>query len=119
LLHNHPHISSGAGKIGQKWPQYKGLSGVGLSIKKIAVICDVLYKSLISVTVYSKHYKKQTPDSSTQHTLHSNTTDIIKTPATSDYDGGLQHKKLPPQQEHSRQPQPTNQTKPQVTSDFQ
>jgi hypothetical protein len=26
LLHNHPHLSSGAGTIGQKWPQYKGLS---------------------------------------------------------------------------------------------
>jgi hypothetical protein len=26
LFHNHPHLSSGAGTIGQKWPQYKGLS---------------------------------------------------------------------------------------------
>jgi hypothetical protein len=24
LLHNHPHLSSGAGKIGHKWLQYKG-----------------------------------------------------------------------------------------------
>jgi hypothetical protein len=23
LLHNHPHLSSGAGTIGQKWPQYQ------------------------------------------------------------------------------------------------
>jgi hypothetical protein len=44
--------------------------------------------------------------------LGSNTTDVMKTPATNDHDGGLQNKKLPPQQEHSRQPQPTNQTKP-------
>jgi hypothetical protein len=35
LLHNHPHLSSGAGTIGQKWPQYKGLSPTPLSIKKI------------------------------------------------------------------------------------
>jgi hypothetical protein len=31
LHHNHPHPSSGAGTIGQKWPQYKGLT-----IKKFA-----------------------------------------------------------------------------------
>jgi hypothetical protein len=35
LLHNHPHLSSGAGTIGQKWPQYKGLSPTQLAIKKI------------------------------------------------------------------------------------
>jgi hypothetical protein len=34
LLHNHPHLSSGAGTIGQKWPQYKGLSSTPLAIKK-------------------------------------------------------------------------------------
>jgi hypothetical protein len=34
LLHNHPNLSSGAGKIGQKWPQYKGLSLTPLAIKK-------------------------------------------------------------------------------------
>jgi hypothetical protein len=34
LLHNHPHLSSGAGTIGQKWPQYKGLSPNPLAIKK-------------------------------------------------------------------------------------
>jgi hypothetical protein len=36
LLHNHPHllVSSGAGKIGQKWPQYKGLDPTPLPIKK-------------------------------------------------------------------------------------
>jgi hypothetical protein len=33
LLHNHPHLSSGAGTIGQKWPQYKGLSPTPLAIK--------------------------------------------------------------------------------------
>jgi hypothetical protein len=35
LLHNHPHLSSGAGIIGQKRPQYKGLSPTPLAIKKI------------------------------------------------------------------------------------
>jgi hypothetical protein len=35
LLHIHPHLSSGAGTIGQKWPQYKGLSPTPLAIKKI------------------------------------------------------------------------------------
>jgi hypothetical protein len=35
LLHNHPHLSSGAGAIGQKWPQYKGLSPTALAINKI------------------------------------------------------------------------------------
>jgi hypothetical protein len=34
LLHNHPHQSSGAGTIGQKWPQYKGLSPTPLALKK-------------------------------------------------------------------------------------
>jgi hypothetical protein len=34
LLHNHAHLSSGAGTIGQKWPQYKGLSPTPTSIKK-------------------------------------------------------------------------------------
>jgi hypothetical protein len=33
-LHTHPHLSSGAGTIGQKWPQYKGLSPTPLAIKK-------------------------------------------------------------------------------------
>jgi hypothetical protein len=35
LLHNQPHLSSGAGTIGQKWPQYKGLSPTPLAVKKI------------------------------------------------------------------------------------
>jgi hypothetical protein len=35
LLHNHPHLSSGAGTIGQKWQQYKALSPTPLAIKKI------------------------------------------------------------------------------------
>jgi hypothetical protein len=34
LLYNHHHLSSGAGTIGQKWPQYKGLSPTPLAIKK-------------------------------------------------------------------------------------
>jgi hypothetical protein len=34
LLHNHSRLSSGAGTIGQKWPQYKGLSPTPLAIKK-------------------------------------------------------------------------------------
>jgi hypothetical protein len=34
LLHNHPHLSSGASTIGQKWSQYKGLSPTPLTIKK-------------------------------------------------------------------------------------
>jgi hypothetical protein len=33
LLHNHPHLSSGADTIGQKCPQYKGLSPTPLAIK--------------------------------------------------------------------------------------
>jgi hypothetical protein len=33
LLHNHPHLSSGAGAISQKWPQYKGLSPTPLALK--------------------------------------------------------------------------------------
>jgi hypothetical protein len=33
-LHNHPHLSSRAGTIGQKWPLYKGLSPTPLAIKK-------------------------------------------------------------------------------------
>jgi hypothetical protein len=36
LLHNHPHLSSGPGTIGQKWPQYKGRSPTQLAIKKKA-----------------------------------------------------------------------------------
>jgi hypothetical protein len=34
LLHNHPHLSSGAGTIGQKWPQYKRLSPTPLALKR-------------------------------------------------------------------------------------
>jgi hypothetical protein len=36
-VHNHPHVSSGADTIGQKWPQYKGLTPTPLAIKKIGV----------------------------------------------------------------------------------
>jgi hypothetical protein len=42
LLHNHPHLSPWAGTIGQKWPQYKGLSPTPLAIKKILKIIHVL-----------------------------------------------------------------------------
>jgi hypothetical protein len=34
MLHNHPHLSSGAGTTGQKWPQYKRLSPIPLAIRK-------------------------------------------------------------------------------------
>jgi hypothetical protein len=34
LLHNHPHLSFGAGNIGQTLLQYKGLSPTPLAIKK-------------------------------------------------------------------------------------
>jgi hypothetical protein len=37
LLHNHPHLSSGAGTKGQKLPQYKGLSPTPLAIKEIGM----------------------------------------------------------------------------------
>jgi hypothetical protein len=33
LLHYHPQLSSGAGTIGQKWPQYKELNPTPLAIK--------------------------------------------------------------------------------------
>jgi hypothetical protein len=39
LLHNHPRLSSGAGTIGQKWPQYKGLSATPL-----AILCLMLFR---------------------------------------------------------------------------
>jgi hypothetical protein len=38
LLHKHPHLSSGAGTIGQKWPQYEGLSPTPLEIKKKIIL---------------------------------------------------------------------------------
>jgi hypothetical protein len=38
LLHSHPHLSSGAGTIGQKWPQCKGLSPTPLAITKLIFI---------------------------------------------------------------------------------
>jgi hypothetical protein len=38
LLHNYPHLSSGAGTIGQKLPQYKGLSPTPLGIIIIIII---------------------------------------------------------------------------------
>jgi hypothetical protein len=34
LLHNHPHLSFGAGTIGQKWPHYKGLGPTPIAITK-------------------------------------------------------------------------------------
>jgi hypothetical protein len=36
LIYNHPHLS-GAGTIGQKWPQYKGLSPTPLAVKEKAL----------------------------------------------------------------------------------
>jgi hypothetical protein len=38
LLHNHPHLSSGAGTIGQKWSQYKGLSPTPLALKESSLL---------------------------------------------------------------------------------
>jgi hypothetical protein len=32
LLRNHPHLSSEAGTIGQKWPQYKRIKEDGMKI---------------------------------------------------------------------------------------
>jgi hypothetical protein len=49
LLHNHPHLSSGACTIGQKWPQYLGTAYTG---------CDVVwFVAWMDFTVmkYSKH----------------------------------------------------------------
>jgi hypothetical protein len=34
MLYNHPGLSTEAGTIGQKWPQYKRLSPTPLAIKK-------------------------------------------------------------------------------------
>jgi hypothetical protein len=56
--------------------------------------------------------KHQIAAHNTPYILGSNTTDVTKTPSTNDCDGGPQHKKLSPQQEHSRQRNPTNKTKP-------
>jgi hypothetical protein len=39
LFHIHPHLSYGAGTIGQKWPQYKGLSPTPLAIQKEPLLC--------------------------------------------------------------------------------
>jgi hypothetical protein len=47
LLHNHPQLSSGAGTIGQKWPQYKGLSPTPLAIKKIRFVERSLLMQLL------------------------------------------------------------------------
>jgi hypothetical protein len=47
LLHNHPHLSSGAGTIGQKWLQCKGLSPTPLAVKKYYEIpskCECLIR---------------------------------------------------------------------------
>jgi hypothetical protein len=38
LLHNHPHLSSGAGTIGQKWPHYKGLCPTPLALKNELIL---------------------------------------------------------------------------------
>jgi hypothetical protein len=44
LLPNHPDLSSGAGKIGQKWPQYKGLNPNLLAIKNLSSIGIMCYR---------------------------------------------------------------------------
>jgi hypothetical protein len=49
LLHNHPRLSSGAGKIGQKWPQCKELSPTALAIKKI-IIREKMGNIIISIS---------------------------------------------------------------------
>jgi hypothetical protein len=49
LLHNHPHLSSGAGTIGQKWPQHKGLSPTPLAIKKNMILTKIGLYQQISV----------------------------------------------------------------------
>jgi hypothetical protein len=47
LLHNHLHLSSGAGTIGQKWQQYKRLSPTPLAIKRNpTLICGGNYVDL-------------------------------------------------------------------------
>jgi hypothetical protein len=53
LLHNHPHLSSGAGTIGQKWPQYKGLSPTPLSIKNIIPKYNVVTAPAYVSTLYN------------------------------------------------------------------
>jgi hypothetical protein len=65
LLHNHPHLSPGASTIGQKWPQYKGLSPSPLAIKKIvtSVICGTTdhkhatWESLVSTQLSVTSWK--------------------------------------------------------------
>jgi hypothetical protein len=52
LLHNHTHLSSGAGTTGQKWPQYKGLSPTPLAIKKWTLLMKIS-------TVYSTRHQSQ------------------------------------------------------------
>jgi hypothetical protein len=56
LLHNHSHLSSGAGTIGQKWPQYKGLSPTPLAIKKILNRKNKILS--LKLTVTSMYFKK-------------------------------------------------------------
>jgi hypothetical protein len=59
LLHNHPHLSSGAGTIGQKWPQYKGLSPTPLAIKKINIPSIKLGPKFSSVLhIWSQSWKQ-------------------------------------------------------------
>jgi hypothetical protein len=47
LLHNHPHLSSGVCKIGQRWPQYQGLSPTPTNKKKYPLgleSCSLIFK---------------------------------------------------------------------------
>jgi hypothetical protein len=52
LLHNHPHLSSGAGTIGQKWPQYKGLSPTPVAIKKADEEQNLEYNETMGQMMY-------------------------------------------------------------------
>jgi hypothetical protein len=52
LLHNHLRLSSEAGTIGQKWPQYKGLSPTPLAMKKI--VYELIIRNRI--TLITRNY---------------------------------------------------------------
>jgi hypothetical protein len=54
LLHNHPHLSSGAGTIGQTWPQYKGLgpNPLAIIIEKKTAPCLFLRSLFSSRTLW-------------------------------------------------------------------
>jgi hypothetical protein len=60
LLHNHPHLSSGAGTIGQKWPQYKGLSPTPLPIIIIKIIVSDINHIIINIAYHLKTVSRDT-----------------------------------------------------------